>query len=500
MREVAPYLFRFGFVQTAALAAAAALLAASPSLAAPAETTTRLSGPPGPTAKGKAAEFTATVAGGKGGSATGKVFFKENGETLGSSKLAIRGIGKPADTGGEHTCALAANGRVKCWGNNFEGSLGNGSFVDSPEPVQVQGLVSGVRDIDVGIRHACALMFNRSVQCWGWNALGQLGNGAQGNSADEGTPVKVRKLGRTVKDISAGYLHSCALTQTADTWCWGGALGNGSDTQSSLPAEVPDLAGRTIAITTGNTLTCAIVSAGSARSGGVKCFGRNEFGQLGNGTTDDSSSPVDVIRLNKRVVAISAGDNHVCALTDRGKVKCWGYNWAGQLGNGGTDDRDTPVRVTGLPGRVAAIRAGGSHTCALLEKGTVYCWGWNRYGQLGNNTTSQSSVPVQVTKLKARAVSISAGGRNSCAVTKGGKLMCWGNSTWGQVGNGKKGVLYILVPTNAVGFGSGKTTTYSAATFVTKKLSVGSHTIRAIYEGDAKHKSSASYLLKHKVK
>jgi alpha-tubulin suppressor-like RCC1 family protein len=294
--------------------------------------------------------------------------------------------------GDEHTCALTITAGVKCWGRNDFGQLGNGTTTDRHTPVAVSGLASGVAAIASGGDHVCALTSGGAVKCWGDNARGPLGDGT---TTERLTPVAVSGLAGGVASLAAGADHTCALTNAGGVKCWGGngsgQLGDGTTTTRHLPVDVSGLTSGIAALAAGDEHTCALTSAGA-----VKCWGGNDTGQLGDGTATERHTPVAVSGLASGVATIAAGVYHTCALTSAGAVKCWGENDFGQLGDGTRTGRRIPVAVSGLAGGVAALVAGGDHTCALMSAGGVKCWGDNVAGQLGDGTTTQRHTPVEV--------------------------------------------------------------------------------------------------------
>jgi alpha-tubulin suppressor-like RCC1 family protein len=345
------------------------------------------------------------------------------------------------DAGGGHTCVLISSGGVQCWGSNGTDELGDGSEQNQNTPVDVVGLTSGVTAIALGKGHTCALVSSGGVKCWGENDLGQVGDGTMYTS--RAFPSDVYGLSSGVTAIAASWDYTCALTSAGGVKCWGdngnAQLGNGTigtGTSSHIPVDVVGLASGVTAITASETHTCALLSGG-----GVKCWGDNWAGQLGNGTFGSwSLTPVDVAGLTSEVTAIATGDGHTCALTSSGGVKCWGSNWHGQLGNGtgGSfgDFSTTPVDVTGLTSGVTALAADWNRTCALLAGGAMKCWGDNTYGQLGDGTTVQRLTPVDVAGMASGVMSIAAGWNHTCALVSNGRSKCWGWDNYGQLGIG----------------------------------------------------------------
>lgn len=333
--------------------------------------------------------------------------------------------------GGEHTCVVTSAGAALCWGSNQRGELGNGSTFTSTSPVAVSGLASGVIVITGGNYFTCALTDTGAAWCWGGGSLGQLGNGVGG---DQYTPVAVSGLASGLVAIAAGQDHACAVTTAGAAKCWGGnsfgQLGNGTTTNSYTPVAVSGLTSGVVTITAGAYHTCARTNTGA-----VKCWGNNSSGQLGNGTTINSTTPVAVSGLASGVAAISAGGSHTCAITNTGAAWCWGSNLYGRLGNGTTTDSSTPVAVGYITSGATAISAGGMHTCAVVD-GAALCWGAGSLGQLGDGGGGHSSWPSSVNDLWSGVFTIAAGGTHSCALTDVGDAWCWGNDNRGAVGNG----------------------------------------------------------------
>lgn len=326
--------------------------------------------------------------------------------------------------GTDHTCVVMNGGAVQCWGKNTSGQLGNGTTVDSLGPITAVGLSSGVLSVAAGSQFTCALTTSGGVKCWGKNAYGQIGDNTAG--ANRTSPVDVWGLSTGVKALAAGAEHACALTWAGAVKCWGrgagGALGNGATTDRIVPTDVGNVGGPVEAISAGLGHSCALLASGAA-----KCWGSNKYGQVGNGTLLDQLWPVDVTGLASGVTALAGGWFHNCALTVSGTPKCWGRNDWGEIGDGTTNDRTTPMDVTGLAGNATVVVGGGAHNCAITKAGTVKCWGANWGGQVGDGGQGNSRTrPVDVAGLSSAVLAIATGEDTSCAIVGGGAVQCWG--------------------------------------------------------------------------
>ena len=347
-----------------------------------------------------------------------------------------------------HTCALTSSGSVLCWGSNEYGQLGNGTTANSTAPVYVVGLPSAAVSVTTGYDSTCVLIDTGTVWCWGNNASGQLGNGTFIQSS-----VPIQVLDSTgnaplsdVIAIAAGQYHACAVSSAGAALCWGdnakGELGNGSEIASNLPVQVSGLASGVATISAGSNFTCAVTTTGNS-----SCWGEGVSGQLGNGNATGSVIPTVILDSTGKaplggVVAISAGFENACALTSGGTVLCWGANNSGQLGNGTTSSQsNVAVEVVDSSGQsalqdVVAISVGLDYNCATTASGSALCWGANGNGQLGNGSTANSGAPVAVSGLSSGVIAISSGYQHTCAVTNSGAAKCWGFNLNGQLANG----------------------------------------------------------------
>ena len=341
----------------------------------------------------------------------------------------ITGIARVVGGSG-HSCATATGGTMLCWGDNVYAQVGDGTSEERWTAVPVIGLGGLAQTAAAGGSHTCASSTTGAARCWAYNWFGQVGDGTD---TDRDLPTPVLGLGSGVQAIVTGMIHSCALVG-GGVKCWGangfGQLGDGSDTQRLAPVQVSGLASGVQAIAAGGEHTCALTTGG-----GVKCWGANDYGQLGNNSTNTQHAPVNVSGLASGVVAISAGRFHTCAVTSGGGAKCWGANENGELGDGTQSERHVPVDVSGLASGVASIAAGQGHTCARTSGGGVKCWGSNSWGQLGDGSGSDRLTPVDVSGLASGATSIGVGSDHSCAVASAGRVLCWGSNQYGQLGN-----------------------------------------------------------------
>ncbi|MCP4757302.1 MAG: hypothetical protein GY866_41090 [Proteobacteria bacterium] len=394
--------------------------------------------------------------------------------------------------GDEHTCALLDNGTVKCWGNNEYGQLGIGSEENKGTSSAEMG--NNLTAIDLGTQkyalqvvtgrdHSCARLDDGSVKCWGRNDYGQLGQESSINIGDS-TGEMGDKLGsinlgtgRTAVEISAGENHTCARLDNATIRCWGrnefGQLGQ--DSTSDIGDETDEMKNlssiqfgtnyKAVEVEAGWHHTCARLIDTGPNTSLVKCWGNNQFGQLGIDHTDASGDASNDMQnldttsllVGRKAVELAAGFRHTCARLDNGYVECWGQNNIGQLGIGNTQvigDATTDALGTtsdattdlGSNRTAVQIEARHEHTCALLDNGTVKCWGNNLFGQLGQRVDDpigdSSSDMANLKEIDIgtgrTALSIAVGSNHTCVKLDTGLIKCWGFNTYGQLGIGNK--------------------------------------------------------------
>ncbi|MFC4808170.1 fibronectin type III domain-containing protein [Paenibacillus sp. GCM10023250] len=344
-----------------------------------------------------------------------------------SSNLEVTSV-----TGGStHTLALERDGTVWAWGSNEYGSIDGSTTDHHYTPVRVRGLDS-VSALAAGDTYSLALKRDGSVWMWGRNWI---------DGTNRVSPVQVANLS-SVTAIAAGHSHNLAVKSDGTVWAWGwnvhGQLGDGSRTDRAAPVQVQGL-DSVIAVAAGQLHSMALKSDGT-----VWAWGSNENGQNGvpGGSiiydgpyqTPYRSVPVQIPGLDS-VVAIAAGQLHNLALKSDGTVWAWGWNGSGQLGDGSTTTRPTPVQVNGL-GSVSAIGAGSSHSLAVRSDGTVWAWGHNYSGALGDGSTNNHSSPAQVAGLDSAASVATDDGAHSVAVRSDGTVWAWGYNGSGQLGDG----------------------------------------------------------------
>ncbi len=338
--------------------------------------------------------------------------------------------------GAAHVCVRDRAGAVRCAGDNARGQLGDGRAVSSATMVEVAGLVDAV-SLSAGRDHTCAVRGDGSLACWGRNDEGQLGDGT---AIDRATPVAVP--GVRARRVRAGGAHSCALGTDGAIWCWGAntvaQLGDGTTDPRTAPVRVPGLEAQRW-LGAGDHHTCAL-----SEDRHVRCWGDNTFGEAGGGT-ERRAAPAVVLGITGARAMAQGGSSDAngfrCVVLVSGGVQCWGgistqSSAQGQLGSGDVVARTTPAAVSGLVDAVG-IASGVQHTCVVRSGGAVSCWGSNAYGQLGHAVGGGgfSAVPVQVSGL-TDATQVVATDYSSCALRSGGTVRCWGYNFYGQLGNG----------------------------------------------------------------
>ncbi|MBI2235192.1 MAG: hypothetical protein HYU57_09490, partial [Micavibrio aeruginosavorus] len=299
---------------------------------------------------------------------------------------AAKGAWKQVSAGLWNTCAVKTNGALYCWGSDSDGQLGNGATTgNQTSPVQESTAATDWASVSVGATHTCAVKTNGTLYCWGDDTYGELGNGA--TTGDQASPVQESTAATDWASVSAGVDHTCAVKTNGTLYCWG----------------------------------------------------ENFDDQLGTGGSD-AVSPTQEFTAATDWVSVSAGTTHTCAVKTNGTLYCWGNDATGQLANGAGGDQAFATQESTAATNWASVSAGVDHTCAVKTNGTLYCWGADGNGQLGNGATTGNQVnPVQESTAATNWASVAAGDIHTCAVKTNGTLYCWGDDTNGQIGNGTTG-------------------------------------------------------------
>ena len=350
-------------------------------------------------------------------------------------------------TGNSHTCAILENGSAMCWGLDNYGQLGDGG--DATNLIKPTSFVSidggqTVAQIYARQLRTCIVLDDNSASCWGFNEDGQAGDDSTNTYKSPSVKVEFPQ-GKGVKSMGMGLKHTCAILEDDTLTCWGldshGALGNGdSDTSDKYtPQTITTPSDRKVVkVEPGETHTCILLD-----DGGVMCWGRDNAGQLGNGDTSDTiHAPSSNVELpeGRAATDLSVGNHHSCALLDNGSITCWGLNNYGQLGENTTTNRRIPVYAhlpTGSP--AVSVSVGPHSSCAILENSSVYCWGHNHYGRLGIGVTGGIYQLPMFVEGATNVVDLSLDYDHTCALSENGSISCWGRSKYGPLGIGPSG-------------------------------------------------------------
>ncbi len=358
-------------------------------------------------------------------------------ETDGNSAPHCTGASSLSNSSeGDAACVVKADGTLWCWGSAGCDSLGadESGIVAAPVSVPGSALGAGVASVSVGWGTTCAVDATGSVACWG-NTLPPTDS-----CTAVATPTAVPGLPAAIAAVTTGYDHACALAADGSAWCWGanaeGQLGDGTTAQRASAQIVSGMSADVTAASAGYATSCAVKSDGS-----LWCWGSNFQGELGDGTTDERTTPVQV-RLSATATSVSTSSGDTCAVDSDGGVWCWGNNPFGRLGDGGSEPTAfVPVQVA-LDRPAKAVSVGYSHTCALADDGSVWCWGDNDEGQLGRMPEScdtefcPNPLPTVVSGLPSEVVAVTAGYFWTCALERDQTVWCWGRSADGELGDG----------------------------------------------------------------
>lgn len=347
--------------------------------------------------------------------------------------------------GGFFACALLADQSAVCWGSNWNGDLGNGVVnANYMVPVVPTGLSSDVWYLTLGLNHACAQV-GAQIKCWGANDMGQLGRGTM--TAAEVTPDVVSGLTGSVNGVTVNGSHSCAVMVNESIYCWGrnteNQLGDGSGINSAVPQLVLNIPGPVRLFSAGYYHNCMVTDSDQITDFKTYCWGQSSSGEVSRATLGSASTPTDIpllktLDIDKVHIEVreESANTTACALINGGTLSCWGDNTFHQLGVGDTISVYNGLQVVVLPATVTDFSLGLTHGCALLTDGTIYCWGRNNLNQIADGSASATVDPaVSPSGLSNNFVEIKTGDNHSCALNSTGQVYCWGDGTYGQSGS-----------------------------------------------------------------
>jgi len=353
---------------------------------------------------------------------------------------------KYISSGDDHNCGIKTDGTLYCWGRNNNGQLGDNTSIDSYVPVQENSESTNWVYVSAGGYDTCGVRADGTLYCWGGNNYGQLGNGTTNNS---NIPVQENSASTIWKSVSSGIYHTCGVKTDGTLYCWGynyyGQLGDGTSNNSNIPVQEYSQSISWVSVSSGIYHTCGVKTDGT-----LYCWGYNNYGQLGDGTNNNSNIPVQEYSQSTSWISVSVGQSHTCGVRTNGTLWCWGDNHYGQLGDGTTNNSNIPVQEYSQSTSWVSVSSGESFTCGVKTNDTLYCWGRNNNGQLGDGTNSDRNIPVQEYSQSISWESVSAGEEHTCSLKTDGSLYCWGYNYYGQLGNTSPAKKYPSTAQNKV--------------------------------------------------
>ena len=321
-----------------------------------------------------------------------------------------------------HSLALFKSGEVYGWGENESGQVGDGTTKDRNQPQLIEGFPSKVMSIAAGSFHSLAITENGEVYGWGDNGCGQVGDGTRQKKV---CPQLIKGIQGKVAGIAAGGYHSLVFLDSGKVYGWGwneyGQMEDETTGVTSRPKLIKDIPGKVVGIAAGYQHSLVLLESGK-----VYGWGRNEEGELGDGTTQERRHPQLITGIPGKVIGISAGNYHSLALLESGEVYGWGSNENGQIGGGNLMVRKYPEAISGIPGKALSIASGDYHSLVEIENGVVYGWGDNSFWQLGDSISQNRTHPQLITGIPHKVVGLAAGTYHSLALLENGEVYGWG--------------------------------------------------------------------------